>query len=390
MAEQKHFEEPDDCWLAINTGSSSLKVGAFDAAGQRFFSRQVDGLGEKPEKGPDKDTGRRHDHALQDILDAFDTERPGRLRAVAHRVVHGGDLFYRPTRIDASMLARLRSLDHLAPLHNPLATTCIEAARQRLPDTPQYALFDTALHHDMPPESRDYALPSWCRDRLGIRRYGFHGLSTAHAIHQVATALGRPSGRLNIIVAHLGNGASLTAIRGGRSVATSMGMTPLEGLVMGTRAGDIDPAIPGFLQRHAGLSPEEVDHLLNHESGLTGLCGTRDLREIHAAIDRGDERASEALSMFIHRIRHYLGGYLVNLGRLDALVFTGGVGENDAIVRESVCEGLGGLGLAISPAANHEDGEGIRAIHQPHSPAGIWVVPADEEHEMVRQLQKTD
>ena len=372
--------DPSASWLAVNAGSSSLKLSLFDSAGNRLAARQVDGL--------DDPSGSAHWRALSDALDQMTETMGRRPRAVAHRVVHGGGRFHAPTPVDDAMLEELREIDYLAPLHNPLAVACIEAARERLPGVPHYALFDTAFHHDLPAETRDYALPAWCRERLGIRRYGFHGLSVASAVRRMADHLGHPASRLNLIVAHLGNGASLTAVRGGQSVATSMGLTPLEGLVMGSRAGDIDPAIPGFLERHGGLSPEQVDHLLNRESGLTGLCGTRDLREIHAAIDRGDRPARDALAMYIHRIRHYLGGYLVNLGRLDALVFTGGVGEHDAIVRAEVCQGLGMMGLALDPAANREPAGGDRAIHQPHGAAGIWVLPADEDVEMVRQLKE--
>jgi acetate kinase len=372
--------DPSAPWLAVNAGSSSLKLSVFDAGANRIDSRQIDGL--------DDPSGSAHRRALSDALDRMSADMDRPPRAVAHRVVHGGERFHAPTPIDATMLRELREIDYLAPLHNPLAVACIEASRERLPEVPQYALFDTAFHHDLPPETRDYALPAWCRERLGIRRYGFHGLSVASAVRRMAGHLGHPASRLNLIVAHLGNGASLTAVRGGQSVATSMGLTPLEGLVMGSRAGDIDPAIPGFFERHGGLSPGEVDHLLNRESGLVGLCGTRDLREIHAAIDRDDADARAALTMYIHRIRHYLGGYLVNLGRLDALVFTGGVGEHDHDVRAEVCHGLGSLGLAIDPAANRRSAEGGGPIHQPHSPAGIWVLPADEDAEMIRQLQE--
>ncbi|QGT79266.1 acetate/propionate family kinase [Guyparkeria halophila] len=377
---------PDNArWLAINAGSSSLKLAIFDASGNRTHAVTAEDLGDGG--GP---PGVAHSHALDELLTALPPGETGPFRGIAHRVVHGGDRFAAPTRIDPSVIDALHEIEPLAPLHNPIAAACIERTGQRFPDTPQYALFDTAFHRDMPPEARDYALPAWCRDELGIRRYGFHGLSVAHALRRLAEATGHPPARLNLIVLHLGNGASVTAIRGGRSVATSMGMTPLEGLVMGTRAGDIDPAIPGVLERRGGLSSDEVDHLLNHESGLLGLCGSRDMREIHDAIDRGSDEASTALAMYIHRIRHYLGGYLVNLGRLDALVFTGGVGEHDVVVRESVCEGLGVMGLALDVNANRRDDTGVRALHQPHSPAGIWVVPADEEREMIRQIQEID
>ncbi|RRQ20323.1 acetate/propionate family kinase [Guyparkeria sp. SCN-R1] len=375
---------PDDTrWLAINAGSSSLKLAIFDSAGHRTHSVTAEDLGDGTAP-----LGEAHSHALDELLTALPPGEAGPFRGIAHRVVHGGDRFDAPTEIDQAVIDALHEIEPLAPLHNPLAAACIEAARHHFPDTPHFALFDTAFHRDLPPESRDYALPAWCRDELGIRRYGFHGLSAANALRHVAEATGHPPARLNLIVLHLGNGASVTAIRGGHSVATSMGMTPLEGLVMGTRAGDIDPAIPGVLERRGGLSSDEVDHLLNHESGLLGLCGTRDMREIHDAIDRGSEQASTALAMYIHRIRHYVGGYLVNLGRLDALVFTGGIGEHDVVVRESVCEGLGVMGLALDPAANRQDEPGVRALHQPHSPSSIWVVPADEEWEMIRQIQE--
>ena len=369
-------------WLAINAGSSSLKLSVFDAAGDRCHSCTAEELVDAGAK-----LGTAHTRAIDELITALPPSARGPYDGITHRVVHGGDRFHAPTRVDDSVIEALHDIEPLAPLHNPIAIACIEVARERFPDTPNYALFDTAFHHDLPPEARNYALPNWCRERLGIRRYGFHGLSVANALRQLAEATDHPPERLNLIVMHLGNGASVTAIRGGHSVATSMGMTPLEGLVMGSRAGDLDPAIPGMLERRGGLSSAEVDYLLNHESGLLGLCGTRDLREIHAAIDGGSEAASMALAMYIHRIRHYLGGYLVNLGRLDALVFTGGVGEHDPVVRESVCEGLGVMGLALDVTANRRQGSGARALHQPHSPAGIWVVPADEEREMVRQVQ---
>ncbi|KTG17139.1 MULTISPECIES: acetate/propionate family kinase [unclassified Guyparkeria] len=369
-------------WLAINAGSSSLKLAVFDAAGNCRHSCAAEELADG-----DAPLGSAHARALDELISALPTSDAGPFEAITHRVVHGGERFHAPTRIDDSVIEALHEIEPLAPLHNPIATACIEVARERFPETPHYALFDTAFHKDLPPASRNYALPGWCREELGIRRYGFHGLSVANALRQLADATDHPPQRLNLIVMHLGNGASVTAIRGGHSMATSMGMTPLEGLVMGTRAGDLDPAIPGVLERRGGLSSDEVDHLLNHQSGLQGLCGTRDLREIHAAIDSGSEAASTALSMYIHRIRHYLGGYLVNLGRLDALVFTGGVGEHDPVVRESVCEGLGVMGLALDISANRRNIGGPRALHQPHSPAGIWVVPADEEREMIQQVR---
>lgn len=375
-------EQGQGRWLAINAGSSSLKLAVFDAAGNRCHSCAAEELADAPAP-----LGTAHARAMDELISALPAEASGPFEAVTHRVVHGGERFHAPTRIDDSVVDALHEIEPLAPLHNPIATACIEVARERFRDTPHYALFDTAFHHDLPPEARNYALPAWCREKLGIRRYGFHGLSVANALRQLAEATDHPAERLNLIVMHLGNGASVTAIRGGHSMATSMGMTPLEGLVMGTRAGDLDPAIPGVLERRGGLSSDEVDHLLNHESGLLGLCGTRDLREIHAAIDTGSEAASTALAMYIHRIRHYLGGYLVNLGRLDALVFTGGVGEHDPVVRASVCEGLGVMGLALDIGANRRHAGGAQALHQPHSPAGIWVVPADEEREMVRQVQ---
>lgn len=376
-------QDKGDYSLTINAGSSSLKLAVFDQTDHRLHAE----VAEVPTDGH-APPGRAHARVLDARLAALPRQLSNAIHRVVHRVVHGGDLFRAPTLIDDAVIEALYRIEPLAPLHNPSAIACIEVARRRFADTPQYALFDTAFHRNLPPAARNYALPAWCRDELGTRRYGFHGLSNAHALRSLAEASDRPAERLSLIVMHLGNGASATAIREGHSVATSMGMTPLEGLVMGTRAGDIDPAIPGVLERRGGLSNDEVDHLLNHQSGLVGLCGTHDLREIHRAIDDQDsEVASMALAMYVHRIRHYLGGYLANLGRLDALVFTGGVGEHDAVVRASVCQGLDFMGLALDPEANRQDRGDLRAIHQPHSPSGIWVVPADEELEMVRQVR---
>jgi acetate kinase len=271
----------------------------------------------------------------------------GRPDAIAHRVVHGGDRFVQPTRIDESVLAELDQLSHLAPLHNPPALAAIRRAREVYPQTVQVAVFDTAFHATLPPHAREYALPRDLSQRFGIRRYGFHGISHAHVMNAVAAELKVPAEKLRIISCHLGNGASITAIEHGRSVDTSMGMTPLEGLVMGTRAGDLDPGILLDLIQSGSFGSEELDALLNRQSGLTGLTGTNDMREIERRAGDGDEECRRALALYAYRVRRYIGGYAAAMGGVDAIAFTGGVGENSAGIRQACVQRLEFLGAKI-------------------------------------------
>jgi acetate kinase len=312
------------------------------------------------------------------------------LGAIGHRVVHGGSEFTAPTVIDEAVVARIEAQVPLAPLHNPANLTGIEVARQLRPELTNVAVFDTAFHATLPPAAYRYAVPARLLEEQGVRRYGFHGTSHAYVARRAAAALGRPEEDLKLVTLHLGNGASATAVDGGRSVETSMGLSPLEGLVMGTRSGDLDPAVIFHLIREAGLTPEEVERILNRESGLLGLCGDNDLRTIEERAAGGDEAAQLALDVYVHRIRKYLGAYAAVLGRLDGVVFTAGVGENSDTLRERICADLGVLGVRLDPARN--DGQraanapdGVVAVHAEDSDVAVLVVATDEEREIAEQ-----
>jgi len=372
--------------LVLNTGSSSLKYELFAGSGGDLASVAdgvVERIGEPDGDVPD------HAAALAKVFGRL--ERSGRfgpreLVGIGHRVVHGGESFDRPAIIDDRALDEIRRAIPLAPLHNPAAVAGIEAARLLRPDVPQIAVFDTAFHQTIPPHAYRYALPAWCYERHGIRRYGMHGTSHAYVSRRAAELLGRPAEEVNAITLHLGNGASAAAVAGGRCVETSMGLTPLEGLVMGTRCGDLDPAVPLFLCREAHLTPETVDGLLNRESGLKGLCGENDMRAVLGRASRGDTDAELALAAYCHRLRKYVGAYAATLGRLDALVFTAGVGENAPEVRRRVCANLDLLGLRLDGAKNLTVKRGEPAdVAAPDSPARIFVIPTDEEREIATQ-----
>jgi acetate kinase len=287
--------------------------------------------------------------------------------------------------IDDGVLAAVRELSVLAPLHNPINATGIEVARRAFPDLPHVAVFDTAFHQTLPPRAHTYAVPrEWAR-RHGVRRYGFHGTSHAFVSRAAAALLGRDPRETNVIVLHLGNGASATAVAGGISVDTSMGLTPLEGLVMGTRSGDVDPALSAHLQRVAGLDAEAVEAALNGESGMLALAGDGDLREVHRRVAAGDAGAVLALEVYCYRIRKYVGAYLAALGGADAIAFTAGVGENDPVVRAQSLAGLERFGIAVDPARNAERSSAARVISPDGAAVAVLVVPTDEELEMAVQ-----
>jgi acetate kinase len=381
--------------LVLNAGSSSLKYQLLDMADRSVAaSGLVERIGEggrlehrRPGAGPLVEEGGIADHgaALDRVLGAF--ERTGGLIdapvAVGHRVVHGGDRFSGPTLVDDAVLARIRELVPLAPLHNPANIAGIEVARVRYPDTPQVAVFDTAFHATMPPRAWRYALPRELADRLRIRRYGFHGTSHGYVARKAAEHLG--SARPNLVTLHLGNGCSAAAVAGGRCVDTSMGLTPLGGLVMGTRSGDLDPGVVAHLHREGGLDLDAIDTLLNKQSGMRGLAGSNDLREVHAKADAGDADAAEALEVFCYRIRCTVGAYAAALGGMDAVVFTAGIGENDADVRARVCAGLAGLGVALDGARNTARSRDTRTISADGSAVAALVVPTNEELEIAEQ-----
>jgi acetate kinase len=304
-------------------------------------------------------------------------------------VVHGGERFKEPAIIDDRTLEAIRQLIPLAPLHNPANLTGIEVMRELLPDVPQVAVFDTAFHQTMQPKAFLYALPYAFYRSYGVRRYGFHGTSHQYVAREAARHLARPLATLNLITLHLGNGASATAIERGKSIDTSMGLTPLEGLIMGTRCGDLDPAVPFYLAGKTGKPYDEIEGVLNRESGLKGICGVNDMREIQSRALGNDEQAELALGMFCYRVKKYIGAYCAALGSVDAIVFTGGIGENSALVRSRSCEGLSGLGISLDERANHVVAGGITEIQAGEGRVKILVVPTDEEREIAQQTVET-
>ena len=305
------------------------------------------------------------------------------LLAVGHRVAHGGEDFHKPCLIDERVLEAITANVPLAPLHNPANLNGIRVAMELLPGVSQVAVFDTAFHQTMPPRAYHYALPSRFYQENRLRRYGFHGTSHQYVAGECARLMARPLDELNLITIHLGNGSSMTAIEKGNSVDTTLGMTPLEGLIMGTRCGDIDPSIPTFLARVRGMGLEEIDAILNQESGLKGICGLNDIRDIHQAIAKSDAAAALALEMLTYRIRRYIGAYMAVLGRVDAIVFTAGIGENDAVVREKSLAGLENFGIILSQEKNRQKLAEAREIGGAGA-VRLWVIPTNEELAIAR------
>ncbi|WP_217210329.1 acetate kinase [Streptomyces sp. AC550_RSS872] len=388
--------------LVLNSGSSSVKYQLLDMRdSSRLAMGLVERIGEETSRlrhTPQTGGGETrewsapiadHDAALKAVSaelakDGLGLDSP-ELAAIGHRVVHGGKRFTEPTVIDDAVLSEIERLIPVAPLHNPANLTGIRTAQALRPDLPQVAVFDTAFHTTMPESAARYAIDVETADAHRIRRYGFHGTSHAYVSRATAELLGRAPEDVNVIVLHLGNGASASAVRGGRCVDTSMGLTPLEGLVMGTRSGDTDPAVIFHLARVGGMSIAEIDTLLNKKSGLIGLCGDNDMREIHRRIDEGDERAQLAFDIYIHRLKKYIGAYYAVLGRVDAIAFTAGVGENAAPVRAAAVAGLEQLGLAVDPELNAVRGDGPRLISPAGTRVAVAVVPTDEELEIATQ-----
>lgn len=369
--------------LVLNSGSSSIKFQLVDpVAGTAPLSGLVEQIGEPDSPVVDHAAGLRLIHR-QLIDSGIDLAA---VRAVGHRVVHGGNLFSAPTLITDEVVAEVARLSELAPLHNPANVVGIEVARKDFPAVPHVAVFDTGFFHSLPAAAASYAMDHDIAAHYGIRRYGFHGTSHEYVSGEVAALLDRDPGDLNVIVLHLGNGASASAVRGGVAVETSMGLTPLEGLVMGTRSGDIDPGVLFHLNRTAGLGVDELDELLNRRSGLKGLCGVNDFRELLELRGAGGARgeaAALAYDVYIHRLRKYVGAYLAVLGRVDAIAFTAGVGENAPSVREDALEGLDGLGIVVD-AERNRSGKGARIISTEASPTTVLVVPTNEELAIAR------
>jgi acetate kinase len=375
--------------LVLNSGSSSLKYQLVEPdTGTSIFDGIVERIGEETSKaklrlGEAKieREGRVADHeaalrlAFDLVAEAGESLDNLGLVAVGHRVVHGGPNLYRPTLVDDDLVEELRELASLAPLHNPPAVLGIEVARKVLPDLPHVAVFDTAFFHNLPAAAANYAIDREVAAKWRIRRYGFHGTSHEFVSRQAAEFLAAPVESLNQIVLHLGNGASASAIAAGRPVDTSMGLTPMEGLVMGTRAGDIDAGVISYLARTADMSIDEIETMLNRHSGLFGLCGDGDMRMIDQRIKDGDEAAMLAYEVYIHRLRKYIGAYLALLGHVDVITFTAGVGENQATVRRDALSGMSRLGIELDEHLNDSPVRGARRISAEKSPTTVLVIP---------------
>ena len=372
---------PQRTVLVLNCGSSSLKYAVVEPDSGRQLA---DGIIERIGSGPIGD----HEAALRAAFDelaesGLHLDRLG-LVAVGHRVVHGGPDLYRPTLVDDALIATVDRLAPLAPLHNPPALTGIEVARKVLPGLPHVAVFDTAYFHDLPAAASTYAIDRDVAAQWDIRRYGFHGTSHQFVSEQAAVFLGVPLGSLSQIVLHLGNGASASVIVGGRPIDTSMGLTPMEGLVMGTRSGDVDPGVIMYLARTAGMSMADIETMLNRRSGVLGLGGETDFRQLHALIDEGDPHARLAYDVYLHRLRKYIGGYMALLGTTDVITFTAGVGENDAAVRRDALSGLAPLGIELDEHLNDSPVKSPRRISVDKSPTTVLVIPTNEELAIAR------
>jgi acetate kinase len=375
--------------LVLNCGSSSVKVSLEDTTSGGWCARgSVDRVGSSEEAGTrrmrvggapeivEEAVHPGYREAISWLVDQMPADvRPA---AIGHRVVHGGERYTQPAWIDRAMLAELEDVSRLAPLHNPPNLAGIRIAAELYPHLPQVAAFDTAFHATLPDFAYRYAVPCRFYQAHGIRRYGFHGLSHRYVSERASAMLG--GGDLRLVTLHLGNGCSAAAVRAGRSVDTSMGMTPLEGLVMGTRSGDLDPAVPLILEREQGLGADEVNALLNRESGLKALSGgCQDMRDLEEAVKAGDPAARLAFDTFCYRARKYVGAYAASMGGLNAVVFTAGIGENSAGVRTAVCAGLEFLGLRLDARRNGEKGAGERDVSSEGAPARVLVIPTNEE-----------
>ncbi len=394
--------------LVLNAGSSSLKYQLIDMETEKALcSGLVERIGLEVgnisyKKAPDTDAEKKtalemeiptHNVGLRKVIELITEgetaviEDMSEITAVGHRVVHGGERFSAPTVVDEDVLKAIEECIALAPLHNPANLDGIKTGMELFPGVPQVAVFDTAFHQTMPEKAYMYALPYELYEELKIRRYGFHGTSHKFVAGEVASLMGKKPEECNIITVHLGNGSSITAVEKGKSVDTTMGMTPLEGLIMGTRSGDIDPAICDFLARNKGMSISEVDTLLNKKSGLEGLCGMSDMRDIHAAVDKGDKRAELAVDALCYRNRKYIGAFMAALGEVDAIVFTAGIGENDDIVRLDTLKGLDRLGIVIDEKANEGRSGEPKKISAESSAVQVWVVPTNEELAIARDAR---
>ncbi|REK56870.1 MAG: acetate kinase [Thermobacillus sp.] len=383
--------------LVINAGSSSIKYQLYNMKDESVLaSGRVERIGTESAIVTHEPAGKPGVREVSEILDHVTAVRRvldlllhrehgvvasiAEIEAVGHRVVHGGETFKASVLVDDEVKRRIRDLFDLAPLHNPAAMMGINAVEQNMPNMPQAVVFDTAFHQTMPRHAYLYPIPMALYRRHKIRRYGFHGTSHFYVSERAAEMIGKPISELKMITCHIGNGASCAAILGGKSVDTSMGLTPLEGLMMGTRSGDIDPAVVPFVMSKEELTLSEVNSMLNKHSGMLAISGfSGDMREIVEAMEDGDRNAKLAFDMFCYRLRKYVGAYAAVMNGLDAIVFTAGIGENSTHVRKAVCEGLTFLGLQLDEAANQQRSKDARFISTPDSRVKVLVVPTNEE-----------
>jgi acetate kinase len=386
--------------IAINAGSSSLKFQLFEMPNEEVITKGIIeriGLSDSiftisvnDKKVKDTLDIPNHDVAVKLLLDKLTTlgiiQSLDEIEGIGHRVVHGGEIFTDSALINEEVIKQIEELSELAPLHNPANVTGIKAFKQVLPNVPAVAVFDTAFHQTMPEKSFLYSLPYEYYEKYGIRKYGFHGTSHKYVSERAAEMLGRPLEQLRLISCHLGNGASIAAIEGGKSIDTSMGFTPLAGVTMGTRSGNIDPALIPFIMEKTGLSADEVLDVLNKKSGMLGVSGlSSDLRDIEDLASQGNERAELALEVFASRIHKYIGSYAARMYGVDAIIFTAGIGENSAVIRARVLKGLEFMGVYWDPALNNTRGED-RFINYPHSPVKVMVIPTNEEVMIARDV----
>ncbi len=387
--------------LVLNSGSSSIKFQLFNAkTNESLVAGIIEQIGEELShakiKYGDKELERNiaipnHKEGLE-IMNSLLIESKiikdlCEVDGIGHRVVHGGEEFSKPVIINESVIKQIEKLIPLAPLHNPANLEGIKSSIEHCPNVPQVAVFDTAFHSSIPPHAYMYALPYETYEKDGVRRYGFHGTSHHFIVKEAAKYLNIDKDKLNAITLHLGNGASMSAVKNGKSIDTSMGLTPLEGLIMGTRCGDIDPAIIFYLARVEGLSIDELDNMLNKKSGLKGICGNNDMREVGEMAQNSDEKAKLALEMFSYRIKKYIGSYSAVLGRVDCLIFTGGIGENDIDVRKNSCSNLENLGISLDLEANNQRAKEILEINKKESKVKVLVIPTNEELEIALQVK---
>lgn len=358
--------------LVINAGSSSLKYKLYAMPQEELLHK---GLMERLHDN--------HAAALQPVMSEL--KRNMQIDAIAHRVVHGGTDFTEAVRITDDVKNKIRDLSELAPLHNPVNLACIEATERIFGSTPQFAVFDTAFHHTLPPEASSYAIDEQVAKDCNIRAFGFHGISHQYVSAAARKFLKKEDAR--IVSLHLGNGCSVAAIKGSISIDTSMGFSPLSGLVMATRSGDIDPVVPLYLCQKLGWQPADAENFLNKKAGLKGICGMEDMRDIKKAANNHNATALLARKLYVYRIRKYIGAYAVALGGLNALVFTGGVGENDADIRAAICAGMEWMGVQLDDAKNvRTSSNEITSIHANEATCQILVIPANEELQIAREI----